>query len=71
VCWPGKKRPPGRIGLEHAIHHHAVEVQMGAPQRTKAVDKDHGAEAGRRTEAGTVLPQHPRDGGQEDVQCGV
>jgi len=48
-----------------------TKVQMGVQQRAKAVDEDHGASAGRCTDAGTVLPQHPRDGGEEDVQCGI
>jgi len=61
-----KNRPPGRIGLEHTIHHHAVEVQMGVQERAKAVDEEHSAEPGRCTGAGTVLPQNPRDGGQEN-----
>jgi len=57
-----------RITFEHIIHHHAMEVQMGAPQRAKAVDEDDGAEPGRCTGAGTVLAQHPLDGGEENVQ---
>ena len=60
-----------RIGLENTIHHDAVEMQRGVEQRTKAVDEDHGAEAGCCTGAGAVSPQHPLDGDQENVQCGV
>ena len=85
MCWTGKKPPPGRVGLEHAIHHHdqhdhhAVEVQMGVQQRAKAVEEDHGAEAGRRTGAdrayvpliGASLPhctceQHERTVGNDN-----
>jgi len=55
-----------RIGLEHAIHHHAVKVQMGVQQRAKAVDEDHGALAGRCNGAGSVLAQHPLAGVQEN-----
>jgi len=47
-----------------------VEVQMGVQPRAKAVDEDHGALAGRCTGAGTVLAQHPLDGGQEELRHG-
>jgi len=39
---------------------------MGAPQRAKAVDEDHGALAGRCTGPGTVLPQYRLDGAREN-----
>lgn len=60
-----------RIALENTIHHDAVEVQMGVEQRTETMDEDHGAEAGCCTGTGTVLAQHPLDGGQENVQRGI
>ncbi len=49
----------------------AVEEQMGVEQRTETVDEDHSAEAGHCTGTGTVLPQRPFDGAQEDAQSDV
>jgi hypothetical protein len=46
-----KRRATLSICLENAIHHDAVEVQMGVEQRPETVDEDHGAEAGRCTGA--------------------
>jgi len=48
VCWPEKKPPPGRIALENAIHHDAMEVQMGTPQCAKAVDEESTAPQARQ-----------------------
>ncbi len=41
----------GGIGIKHTIDDDAVKVEMGVEQCTKAVDEDHGAEAGRCTSA--------------------
>ena len=44
---------------------------MGVEQRAKAVDEDHGAEAGRGAGIRAALPKQPLYGGGEDVQRDV
>ena len=49
--------PARRIGREHAVDDHAMEVQMGIERRAKAVDEGDRAETSQGSRASTVRAQ--------------
>ena len=63
-----KLRAAGRIGLEHALDHDAVKMQVGIEQGAKAVDEGDGADAGVRTGTRTALADALLHRREEELQ---